>query len=514
MIDDDAKGLTGQELEDVVLRWAERHPDRVRLEDPAPKGRRFVDRILEEEALEEAWVSTRPELVVMHGRRRVGKTALLRRFADGKHVAYYVAAQQLEANQLADLGRALGPLSTGFRPGRPPRVALSGWQELLDTLAESAVTGRVGLILDEFPYLMEANRSLPSMIQRWWDGTGSRSNVMLVLAGSVQEMMRALVDREGALHGRPTKRLEIRPLGYFHSGRFVGRWSPEDRIRTYAVAGGIPAYLERFDDRHPLRYELYHLAFSPTGRLFQEAPELLSREFTEPRTYESILRAVASGYGTPNEIARQAGLQGGSRVSPYLDKLIQLGLVERRTLPAEAAEVRPRISQYVLADHYLRFYFALVDPWRSAIQQGRGGSVLDHIWAEEFDRFVSIAFEDVANQYLARLSGAGRLPPISSAGRWWFDGGDIDAVGVSRGRVVAAGEAKWTRGYLKPSDEAELRRNVARVAPHEDPQLFLFSRSGFDRNLKASSRVHLVSLANLFAADLEFEVLEGHGGDV
>jgi hypothetical protein len=104
---------------------------------------------------------------------------------------------------------------------------------------------------------------------------------------------------------------------------------------------------------------------------------------------------------------------------------MQLRLVERRTLPGEASEVRPRISQYVLADHYLRLYFALVDPWRSAIQQGRGRAVLDHIWGEELDRFVSRAFEDVALQYLLRLSGSGALPPISAAGRWWFDGGTL-----------------------------------------------------------------------------------------
>lgn len=497
--------MTGEALEDQVLAWAARHPDRVRLYEEGSSRRRFVDRVLEQRALEEAWTSHRAELVIMHGRRRVGKTALLRRFAEGKHVAYYAAAQQLEAAQLADLGRALGPLSTGFRPGRPPRLAFSGWEELLDTAADAASIGRIGVVLDEFPYLVEATPSLPSLIQRWWDRIGAGANLMLVLAGSEQEMMRKLVDRDGALHGRPTRRLGIRSLDYYHAGRFVARWSHEDRIRTFAIAGGIPAYLERFDDRHPLRYELYHLAFASDGRLFQEAPELLAREFNEPRTYESILRAMADGYVTPNEIAQQIGLGAANRVSPYLDRLIELGLVERRTLPSEASQVRPRISRYVIADHYLRFYFALLDPWRSAIQQGRGRTVLDHLWAEQFDWFVSRTFEDVACQYLARLSGDGRLPPTSTVGPWWFAGGDIDAAAMSRRQLVAAGEAKWTRDYLKPADEAELRRNVAKVAPDQNPELFLFSRSGFDRNLRTSSTAHLVKLADLYAGGLEFE---------
>jgi len=505
MADQGARSVTGKALDEDVLRWAERHPDRARLDERGPGHRRFVDRILERASLEEAWTSGEPELILMHGRRRVGKTALLRRFSDGKHVAYYAAAQQLETAQLADLGRVLGPLSTGLRPGRPPRLAFSGWEELLETVVEAARTDRVGLVLDEFPYLMGANRSLPSLLQRWWDRSGSRADLMLVLAGSEQEMMRNLIARDGALHGRPTKRLEVRPLDYFYSGRFISRWSPEDRIRAFAVTGGIPAYLERFDDRHPFRYELYHLAFAPDGRLFQEAPELLAREFNEPRTYESILRAMASGYVTPNEMAQQVGLQSASRVSPYLERLLQLGLIERRTLPSEASEVRPRISRYVIADHYLRFYFALVDPWRSAIQQGRGRAVLDHLWEEDLDRFVSRAFEDVASQYLVRLSGAGGLAPISTVGPWWFDGGGIDAAAMSGRRLIAAAEAKWTKGYLKPSDESELRRNVARVAPNQEPQLFLFSRSGFDRNIKASLKLHLVKLADLYAGSLEFE---------
>jgi AAA+ ATPase superfamily predicted ATPase len=496
----------GEDLDAALRRMAAAFPDRVLLQEATPVRRLFVDRTVEQSVLNVAWESARAELVVLHGRRRVGKSALLSRFSEGKHVAYYVAAQQLEAAQLADLGRALGPLSTGFRPGRPPRLAFAGWDELFDAVAEATTRGRVGLILDEFPYLVEANRSLPSLIQRWWDRVGSKADLMLVLAGSEQAMMRSLVDRDGALHGRPTRRLELKPLDYFHAGRFVSEWSPEDRIRAYAVAGGMPAYLERFDDRHPFRYELYHLAYSPEGRLFQEAPELLSREFEQPRTYESVLRAMASGYVTPNEIGQSAGLAGANRVGPYLDKLTQLGLVERRTPPGEAGQVRPRISQYVLADPYLRFYFALVDPWRSAIQQGRGNAVLDYLWREEFDRFVSRTFEDVAHQYLVRLSGAGELPPVSASGRWWFAGGDVDAVLMTGRRVTAAGTAKWTKEYLKPGDVDELKRGVNIIAPRDSPRLFAFAKSGFDKHLRAGADgVELVRLGDLFKATLEFE---------
>lgn len=466
---------------------------------------RFIDRIPERRVLDAAWNSERPELVVLHGRRRVGKSALLTRVAADRPIAYYVAAEQLERDQLTDLGRALGPLSTGFRPGRPPRLAFSDWDELLAVVAEASRIRRVGLILDEFPYLAEATPALPSLIQRWWDATGQRSNVMLVLAGSQQSMMRRLVSVDGALYGRPTRGIEIRPFDYYQAAQFVRRWSPEDRIRLYAAAGGVPDYLEEFDPTASLRSELERLAYHPSGRLFREAPDLVRSEFNEPRTYESILRAIAQGAVTPAQIADRAGLRGANRVTPYLERLIELGLIERRVPPLQAVEPRPRTSQYVIADHYLRFYYALVDPWRSAIQLGQGPAVLADQWETAFDEFVSRGFEEVCREYVRRLAGAGAIPPMSSVGFWWFPGGDLDVAGVRGRRLAVAGSVKWTRRHVKPADLDDLRRAASTVAPSDRPRLMLFSRSGFDRNLTREAHLTLVRLRDLFHPELAYE---------
>lgn len=465
----------------------------------------FVDRHRERADLEDAWASGRPELVVVHGRRRVGKSALLTRFAAGKALAYYVAAEQLERDQLADIGKVLGPMSAGFKRGRPARLAIRDWDEALAIVTDAAARCRVGLIIDEFPYLVAANRALPSLIQRWWDTTGSKANVVLVLAGSQQAMMRSLVSSEGALYGRPTRAQHLRPFDYYHAGQFAMAWPAEDRVRLYAVAGGIPDYLEEFDTSRTLHDELLRVAYSPTGRLFREAPDLLRAEFNEPRTYETVLRAIASGYLSPGEIATQAGLGAANRVTPYLDRLMELGIVERRVPPPEAGLPRSRNSQYVIADPYLRFYFALVDPWRSAIQGGQGAAVLAQQWGDDFDRFVSRAFEEVARQHLHRLAGTGSVGPFSSVAFWWFTGGDIDAAAMAGSRLAAAGSAKWTRDQVKPGDLAHLRRDVAIVAPADAPRLFLYGRSGFDRNLAGTPDVTLVGLRDLYAADLDYE---------
>jgi hypothetical protein len=154
----------------------------------------------------------------------------------------------------------------------------------------------------------------------------------------------------------------------------------------------------------------------------------------------------------------------------------------------------------------LRFYFALVDTWRSAIQQGRGGAVLDHLWPQALDAFVSRTFEDVALQYLLRLSGTGRLPPVSSSGPWWFlKGGDIDAVTMTGRQMTAAAEAKWTTEYFKPGDLDELRENVAKVSRGANPRLFAFARSGFDWHLRHDNDFTRVRLGDLYRSDLEYE---------
>jgi len=468
---------------------------------------RFVDRHLERSALADAWASGRSELVVVHGRRRVGKSELLSRWAAGKPVAYFVAAQQLERDQLADLGRVLGPLVIRSRGTGPVQLNLVDWEGALDALAAAAAAAgrRIGLVLDEFPYLVDANPALPSLLQRWWDRIGSTTNIVLVLAGSQQSMMRRLVSSDGALYGRPTRRIHLHPFDYFHAARFAPRWPVEDRVRLYAIAGGIPDYLEEFDPARSLRAELLRVAYMPDGRLFREAPDLLRSEFTEPRTYETVLRAMANGATTPGEIASRAGLAGANRVNPYLERLIDLELVERRVPPTEQAEARPRISQYVVADPYLRFFFALVDPWRSAIQAGQGAQVLDDLWGDDFDVHVSHVFEDVARQHLRRLAGAQLVGSVAQVGRWWFPGGDIDVAGTRGRHLVAAGSAKWTREFMKPADLAALRRDVGLVAPGDDPVLLLYARAGFDRHLAAEPGVRLIRLPDLFRPELEFE---------
>ncbi|HET7677766.1 MAG TPA: ATP-binding protein [Candidatus Limnocylindrales bacterium] len=465
---------------------------------------RFVDRILELGRLDEAWASGEAQLIIVSGRRRVGKTELLARFSRGKPVAYIAAAQRLRSDQLADAARDLAALANRFRSGRPPAIRLDDWQAMLDLIAERATERRIGVVIDEFPYLVEQSPELPSLLQRWWDQAGSRTKIFLVLAGSDQALVDRLVSQRAPLFGRATMRPRIEPMDYYNAARFVPAWPPVDRVRGYAVAGGMPYYLRLFDPSLSLRANLQRLAFSPDGALFREAEYLLEAEFREVSRRGSIFRAIARGAVTPNEIAQRIGLGGAADVQANLADLVRMGLLERVVPVTRRAELRSRQVAYRIADPYLAFYFTILEPRRSVIQMGPPAIVDRSLPDEELDAYVSRLFEEVARQYVRRAGAAGAMPIVHEVGTWWQGEDEVDVVGVGASRVELVGEVKWSRSPVG-QDDLELLRRRARSLGDGRIRLVLVSRSGFTRSVTSAPDVITVGLRELFARELAFE---------
>lgn len=466
---------------------------------------RFVDRVRELQSLERAWSSARAELVLVSGRRRVGKSELLARFSQGKRVAYVAAAQRLRTDQLKDAERDIAAFANGFRVGRPPQVRLNDWDDFLNLLSDRAAKRRMGVIIDEFPYLVEQTPELPSLIQRWWDRAGSHSRIMLVLAGSHQTQMEQLVNPRAPLYGRATLRPHIAPLDYYQAARFVPGWSPADRIRAYAIAGGIPAYLRLLDDSHTLRENLTQLAFAPDGELFREAEYLLESEFREVSRRGSIFRAIAEGAVRPSEIASRIGLGSAADVQVNLRDLVQLGLLQRVVPVTQRQQLRQRQVIYRIADPYLRFYFTLLERRRAQITVGPAARVTDELTDDELDLYVSRVFEEVARQYAWRAAASGTLPLPDEVGEWWDAGEEVDLVGVSGRNVLFAGEVKWTRGTAGLGEVATLRRRIQLIEPGASPRLIIISRGGFTPAVRRGGGAELVALKDLFAPGLEHE---------
>lgn len=391
-----------------------------------------------------------PELFVLYGRRRVGKTELLQRFCEGRRAVYFQAAQVREKDNL----RAFRDALADGLGGDLPRVELPDWGAALELADERAGGERLIVVLDEFPYLCEANKGLPSILQRFWDGRGKRSKLMIVLCGSqVSFMEEEVLSERSPLFGRRTAQKRLRPLSPADAFEFFPGWSAEDRLLAYAVLGGMPAYLRRFDERRTLRENIVREILRPEGYLFEEVQFLLRNELSSPTTYNSILSAVARGERKVGDIALSVGVDS-TTANKYLTVLRELGLVEREIPITETDPLRSRRGTYRIADRFLAFHFRHVQPNVTLINAGRGARVLEESVEPDFGRLFDEARLDLVLDHLQRHAAELVGEEIVEHGR--FDGVYVRAVGrTPAGTTVAALVVEEGR-----PDEATLLREL------------------------------------------------------
>jgi len=343
----------------------------------------FIGRRRELAVLNELSASGRAELFVLYGRRRVGKTELLQQLCARQRAAYFLAAQVRDKDNLRAFKKVLEDALVD------PLIAsidFPDWGAALNYAAERAGEERLIVVLDEFPYLCEANPGLPSLIQRFWDQRGKRSSLMLVLCGSqVSFMEKEVLAERSPLFGRRTGQRRLEPLGPTESLGFFPGWEREEALLAYGILGGMPAYLGRFDTRIPLEENLLREVLRPEGYLFDEVHYLLHTELTNPSTYNSILAAVASGAERVGDVALAVGVDSPT-ANKYLHVLRELRLVEREVPLTDPDPLRSRRGIYRIADRFVAFHFRHVQPRLSLIEAGRGVKVLEEFIRPDFAR--------------------------------------------------------------------------------------------------------------------------------
>lgn len=434
----------------------------------------FHDRAEELTALESAFESPGHEFYVVYGRRRVGKTELLKQFcADRPHI-YFLAAQEAEHRQREKFVQKIAEQVDD----RVPRV--NGWEEALAYLGEQLATERRVVIIDEFPYLIEGNDALPSYLQSFVDERLRNTESMLVLCGSsVSTMESDVLGHESPLYGRRTGQIDLQPFS-FQQARDVVTYDVEDAIRSYAITGGTPMYLTLFDYDRSLGENVRAQILSPTAVLYNEPEFLLRTELRNPARYMSILEAVAMGHTTPNEIAGATGI-GSGPLSKYLQTLRRLRLIDR-SVPVTASAKQSKRSRYRVADEFLRFWFRFVEPNRSSIEEAPG-VVYEGTIRPNLPDHVATTFEDVCQEAVWEAIRRGELGPYSEVGRWWYGEDEIDIVGLApdADRVLLA-ECKWTTEPVGRSLASRLRDKAEHVrwsSDSRDEAFALFSKSGF-----------------------------------
>ena len=434
----------------------------------------FYDRTAELDALDTAFESPGHEFYVVYGRRRVGKTELLKELCTDRPHIYFLAAQEAEDRQREKFVEKVAD----YFDDRVPRI--DGWDEALDYLGEKLAAERLVVAIDEFPYLVEENDSLPSYLQSFVDEQLQKTESMLVLCGSsVSTMESEVLGHESPLYGRRTGQIDVQPFS-FRQAREVIAYDIKDAIRSFAVTGGTPMYLTRFDYDRPLKGNIQTQILSPTAVLYNEPEFLLRTELRNPARYMSILEAIATGHTTPNEISGATGI-GSGPLSKYLQTLRRLRLIDRE-VPVTASAKQSKRSRYHVADEFLRFWFRFVEPNRSSIEEAPD-VVYDGTIEPNLPDHVATTFEDVCREVVWEAIRRGELDSYSEVGRWWYGGDEIDIVGLApdADRILFA-ECRWTSEPVGPALVSQLREKAERVRwgpDTRDEEFALFSKSGF-----------------------------------
>jgi AAA+ ATPase superfamily predicted ATPase len=453
----------------------------------------FVNRESELDALERWWSGPDSRLGLVWGRRRVGKTALLQEFSRSRRTVFHTGAGRPLTDELRLLSRAgAEAISTGVRDleARP----FTDWDDALDTLAAAATRERLLLVIDELPELVRTSPDLPGVLRAFWDRARGRTKLRILLCGSAVRTMHAIQEERAPLYGRFDLSLALHPFQPHEAAAMLPHLSAADRALVWGLVGGVPLYLEWWDQDAGIDDNLARLACAPGGRLLSEGALVLATEGDLGDLGELVLRAIAAGRTRHNEIEQAVRAEPGR----MLERLVELRLVER-LVPVTENPARTRRRIYRIADNFLAFWLGLLDRHRSAIERGLGRQVLP-VLVEQLDDHMGERWESAARAHLVRLAAAGDLgEEVVDVGRFWRDSPpvEIDAVALAgrRREAVLVAEAKWGRRV----DGARVRRDLERKAEvlprrREELRYVVCAREAVDR----SEDVEAVTAAEVF----------------
>jgi len=452
----------------------------------------WLGREQELKTLKQIAESDRAEFLLLYGRRRVGKSELIDQFLKSRQGVRLLAREEAEALQLKQFSEVL---AEHFQDGLLKTNPFTKWDAFFAYLADKAKE-RIVIALDEFPYLVASNNSLPSLLQYHWDQKLRKTKVFLILCGSSIGMMENLMGSRSPLYGRRTTQMLLKPLRFADALPHLGH--ARHAVEAYSVFGGTPAYLVAYDRHKDLWHNIREKILSPERSLYRDAEFVLRQEVREPRAYFSILESIAKGNTRMGHIINDTGLDKGV-AAKYLGVLIDLHLVQREVPVTEKSPAKSRRGLYRLADHFFRFWFRFVYPYIQAIEEGRQDWLVDNVIRPRMDEFTGPIFEVVARETLQAMDRAGQLPfRLVKLGRWWDKEAEIDLVGIGEKDNLFC-EVKWS-DYVDASEAVrKLQGKAAGTGLHGKPHFCVIGRS-FKREAAGTMQLDLKKLEKLLLA--------------
>ncbi|MEF8836201.1 MAG: ATP-binding protein [Candidatus Thermoplasmatota archaeon] len=451
----------------------------------------FVDREEELNFLEEKYSSDDFELVLIYGRRRIGKTELIKNFIEGKPSIYCLASLEDKEKQLENIAEKIYKHFKGIKPD------VRRWTDLFEYFSEKAEEKTV-LVIDEFPYLIEENESIPSYFQKFVDEYLKDKDVMLILCGSYISMMEDLMSYENPLYGRRSGQIDLKSFPFKEARKMIPTTDFEDSIRYYSVFGGVPFYLQKLEGP-TLKKDIKEKVCRNTEILYEEPQILLRQEFRKPNRYFSIMESIASGKTTPKAISDDTKIPLQS-ISKYLRELQRIRLV-RHEVPVTAREKNSRRGLYRIKDNFFDFWFQFIGPHLSDLEERHDQFVEDHVMAE-LDRYVGKKFEKVCREFLREKSKQDEGFMFPKIGRWWYKEDEIDIVGLNeRENKILLAECKWSKNKVGLELFYDLKQKSEKVrwnSRKREEDYILFSKSGFERKVhQLDEEVKLFNLEDM-----------------
>lgn len=484
----------------------------------------FIGREQELEFLNSKYKSTGGQLIVLYGRRRVGKTETLREFCKGKPHVFFSCTQATDKVQLRNFSNRM--LKENIPAGRY-LSEFGDWESAFRSVLELPYGEKKKLlVIDEFPYMCRGNKSIPSILQNLWDGELRDVNVMIILCGSAMSFMeKELLAEKNPLYGRATGIYKMKEMGFYDAAKFFPDYSPRDKVLAYAVLGGIPHYLRQWDPQLSVDENIKKNILTKGCILYSEVDFLLHQELRETPIYNSIIEAVALGNTKLNDISQKSLVDDTSKTSVYLRNLIELGIVEREfSVDAKLREqANANRGTYRLTDNFFRFWYAFGFSNFSQLEDGDVEGVYEYVVKPALHKFASIAFEDVCREFVRQKQKENALPfRYAKMGRWMgkttvrdekaLNGlrvaeTEIDLLCIDRdAKQYLVGECKFKKN---PFSYAEYLDTLAKLEPLKKDAAFyyaLFSETGFEQKVidcAENNRTQLFSLEQIVGSCLK-----------
>ncbi|MCL2878849.1 MAG: ATP-binding protein [Treponema sp.] len=422
------------------------------------------------------------EFIVIYGRRRVGKTTLIREFIKDKPAIYFAAR---EADGNVNLNQFSADVYSVTARELSKNAFFSDWENAFNYIYQISMKKRMILVIDEYPYLAGGYRSISSIIQAHIDLNLKESKLFLVLCGSsISFMENQVLGYKSPLYGRRTAQFKIVPFTFFESIPFFKTFTDIDKAVMYGITGGIPEYLAKIDSSKSIRNNIIDLFLTPWGYLYEEPSNLMKQELREPSTYNGIIEAIAGGASRLNDIALKCGMES-NKCAKYLKSLISLGIVKKEQPVTEASSKK---SIYLLADMMFRFWYRFVFPNMSGIVSGLGREIFDSEIRGNISAYMGLVFEEICKQYLIGEAKKSAVPfLIQKFGRWWGANPkekrqeEIDILAFRKESALFC-ECKWTNALVDIDILKDLEAQSL-LFSYTGKWFWLFAKTGFTKRL-------------------------------